>query len=133
MNAIKQVVDPFILMAHTAANPTREEWSQFTGALTENIKGFLIYTRGGSPSALQRKQMRLIMDVLKISETPSAVLTEANSARDAVTALNLFFGGTVKTFPPEALEEALLYIKAPPQQWPQLKQTLYNLTQKLDL
>jgi hypothetical protein len=133
MNLIQKITGQFFVAVHTAQNPTREEWDQFVGSIDSTVKGSLIFTMGGSPSALQRKQMRDAMAQFKIIDKPSAILTDSIIARTAITAINAFTGGTARAFPLNAVNEALLYIKAPLELWPQLKQTLREFQSELGI
>lgn len=123
-------VDKFVVGVHTSIAPTQEEWEQLLALAKvppDQHTGSLIYTEGGAPSALQRRQLRDVMIGNKIATQLSAVLTNSVIARTAITALNLFLNNRVRAFPLHAIDEGLLYIKAPPDLWPRLKQTLEEL------
>jgi hypothetical protein len=134
MNFSCQRVGQFVVGVHTSIHPTQEEWEQLLDLARvppEQHTGSLIYTEGGSPSALQRKQLRDAMVQAKIASQLSAVLTDSIIARTAITALNLFLGNRVRAFPSTAIDEGLTYIQAPLDVWPQIKQVLDELKLKV--
>src|SRR5690606_12922715 len=95
-NYLFRWVEGFLLAAHTATNPSHAEWGAMTTYVKslrpDQLKGTLVYTEGGSPNALQRKQLRDAFLQGRGVSPPSAVLTNSALARTAITALNLFLG-----------------------------------------
>ena len=124
-------VENFYVGVHTANTPFTQEWEAMISEINaRKFSGSLIYTEGGAPSALQRKQLR---DTIGQTPMNTAVLTNSSIARTAITALNLFMRNPVRAFPPNDLEAALQYVQAPPRLWPTMKQELYALKQQLGL
>ena len=136
MNLISRRVDLFIIGVHTAAPPSAAEWEQLLElgrCAPPGHLGTLIYTEGGSPSALQRKQLRETMTQSKLESQRTAVLTDSLIARTAITALNIFLGGTLKAFSPTAVEAALSYLEAPTKVRPLLIQALEEMKSELGI
>jgi hypothetical protein len=114
------------------SNPTKEEWDEMIQRLAPMIaelKGTVVYTLGGAPSATQRRHLRGLFD--KQTPPPAAILTESVVAQTAITALNLFFGGAFRAFSPQALKEALLFVKVPSSDWELIRQALIELSREL--
>jgi hypothetical protein len=124
--------DDILLLAQTKAPPSPGEWGSLLAGMRKPYRGALVYTEGGAPSALQRKQLR--DTVFRDGDIPpSAILTDSTVVRAAMTALNLFLGGRIKAFPYEEIEAGLRYIGAPEAQWPSLKQALAELRREIGL
>jgi hypothetical protein len=130
-NLVWAWVEDFHVGVHTATTPSAEEWDAMVADLkTRKMSGSLIYTLGGSPSAKQRKQLR---DTIGERAIYTAVLTDSAIARAAIVALNLFMRNPVHPFPPDELEQALQYTKAPPRLWTELKKALHSLKLQLNI
>jgi hypothetical protein len=131
-----QISDRFMIAVHNTLNAPTPDWNNYIEAILLSpvvVAGFLVYTEGGAPSAIQRKQLRDALIQRGNHTQPAGILTESIIARTAITALNLFLGGTVKAVPPHNIDEALTYIKAPPELWPQLKKTLDELKREIGI
>lgn len=125
-----------MIAVHTAEHPTATEWNEVIELTTQSpvkFAGSLVYTEGGSPSALQRKQLRDALVQSGSEKQLTAVLTESIVARTAITALNLFLGGTVKPFPPNEIEEALRYINTPSSLWKTMQDNLKEMKHALGI
>jgi hypothetical protein len=124
-------VEGFIITVHTEQAPSSQErTTMVSDPRLASYTGALIYTLGGSPGALQRKQLR---DAISSKETCAAVLTSSAIARAAITALNLFTRNAIRAFAPSDLEQALTHLKAPESLRPQLKTALAQLKQELQI
>lgn len=107
-----RVMESWLLTVYGAADPTDAEWA----VCAEKFKSMdlsqlrvLIYTKGGAPSAAQRKIMN---DVVNGRSFPTAVVSSNVVVRGITTAMS-WFNPKMKVFPPEELEEALEYIQVP--------------------
>jgi hypothetical protein len=108
--------DDFALVVHNATAPTTAEWDaliEYYKSFQPQIKGILVTTQGGSPSAVQRKQLRELFDPEKTPLPPTAILTNSALARVTITAFNLYFNNKMKAIDPSFPAEALLYLKIP--------------------
>lgn len=135
-NFVWRIVDGFHVDAFTKNNPTNEEWEEMVAEFTplaRQMKGTLVYTEGGAPTAVQRKLLRVVHEQNGSTIPLTAIMTESFAARAAMTALNLFFDNRFQAFAPGSIEEALLYLKAPTPRWPALVQHLRELCLVLGL
>jgi hypothetical protein len=113
--------------------PSREEWDDMVQKLTPligELRGTIVYTEGGSPSAMQRRHLR---NLFNQKSPPAAIITESIVAHTAITALNLFFSGSFRAFSPRSLREALLYVNAPSSSWDSIYKTFLELAQELGI
>jgi hypothetical protein len=127
------MVGEFYVGSHTKDPPSREEWETILQDCERyNPRAGLFYTEGGSPSALQRKQLT---DSLRRMKSPmkGAVLTESRIARVAITAINLFTRGASTAFAPREIDAALTHIGAPVEVWIDLKKALRELNRRLQI
>jgi hypothetical protein len=134
MNLVCERLEEFLVIVQTRNHPSNEEWARVLEAIcrgSEPIMGGLIFTEGGAPSALQRRQLRDTLVREKSEGQCTAVLTDSRVARMVVAALNLPLKNKIKAFAPQAEEEALLYIKAPPVLWSPLSQLLRELKTRI--
>jgi hypothetical protein len=128
MNHTGKIVHGFTVFVHSKINPSTEEWQatcQLLSSAGGQLKGSLVYTEGGSPSATQRKQLRDAYQ--RHTALPTAVMTESIVARTAITALNLFMTEKILPFPPSEIDNALRAIGAPEADWPDIKKALKEL------
>lgn len=91
--------------------PPEAEWQQYV-AVMKALQGpphrVLVFSAGGGPSALQRKDIEVVS---KEHGSPRvATVTGDRIARGIVTALGWIRGETFKAFPPEDLESACRFI-----------------------
>lgn len=119
-------------------NPKPNEMTEHVSELApigRRLKGFLVYTFGGAPNALQRKQLREgLQSVFGDNHPPSSiVMTGSVVVRTAITALNLFSGNRLKAFGFHELEEAFQYIKAPQEMWTDIKKNIDEMKAELGL
>lgn len=91
----------------------------------------LVHTEGGSPSALQRKQLREFVE--RHGAMRGAILTESVIARMAITAINLFSKGLSTPFAPSAIDDALVHLQTPKKDWAEAKAALAELKKELGI
>jgi hypothetical protein len=131
-NILFELVGKTIITIYGEAAPTNEEiekWISFAVERKGRFDGILGYSHGGSQTAIQRKRIREAFPTLP----PVAVITDSIAARMAVTAFNLFVDLKVKTFSPRELNDALLYLKTPPEERDAIKQALTRMQRELRL
>jgi hypothetical protein len=122
-------IEDYLVIAQTKMTPSRKEWSDLLDCMRRmNYRGALVHTEGGSPNALQRKQLR---DTVGNSEIYTAILTDSPIVRAAMTALNLFVKSPMRGFTPNDIEEALSYMQVPSRLRPDFQTTLATLKQQL--
>lgn len=101
------------LVAHGAQDPTDDEWAAFlhwTVELLNDPRPSIIYTRGGRPTALQRKQLAEVLQ--KRAAPRTAVLTDNTLVRTVVRLLS-WANPLLRAFPPDDIEAALTYLEVP--------------------
>jgi hypothetical protein len=132
-NLVWRIVEHIYVGVHNTQPPSQTEWDAMLADLARDgaIKIALIHSEGGSPSALQRKQLR---DVSReIGVLRGAVLTGSVVARAAITAINLFSKNFSTAFPPHEVDAALSHLEAPREHWPLLKKELAALKRELSI
>jgi hypothetical protein len=137
-NFLWKLVGTIHVNSMTKSNPTIAEWDEMLAEFQHQvshsqIQGILVYTEGGAPNALQRKRLRESHLTNGTTLPKSALLTNSLVARAAMTAINLFFDNKFKAFSPVAIDDALRYLGAPEQAWPELKRVLAKLTDELKI
>jgi hypothetical protein len=103
-------LDGIILEAHSSHPPSEAEWAEFLGlcaAQLSTVRGCLVVTDGGSPSAQQRGAL---MKLIKGRTLPTAVVTPSLLSRGAVTALS-WLGHAIRAFAPNELNAALDFVR----------------------
>lgn len=91
-NFVWQRVGDFYINVFGKNNPSNEEWESSnqefrTLGVWTSVKGILLYSEGGSPTGLQRKSARNLMESTNFTP-PSALLTNNTAVRLTLTALN---------------------------------------------
>lgn len=127
-------VGDYWISVHGESPVSTEDWERAMPDLKSHIpfKGSLVYTQGGSPTAVQRKQMRELYPQNE-AFPPTAILTDSVIARTAITALSVFIGNKVKGFPPPEVDAALTYIGAPASLCPEIKKALEELKAEMGI
>lgn len=109
---ILRTMGSLIVLVHSKNQPTEAEWN----ALLDVQRSMpdartLVVTDGGGPSNKQRMQINQI--IKETGKRPRvAVVSSSAFVRGIVSALN-WFNPEIKTFPPDALTEAIKYLEAP--------------------
>jgi hypothetical protein len=132
-NLAWRFVEDVYVGAHTAKPPSQPEWDSMLEQVLQNgrIRVGLIYTEGGSPSALQRKQLRDVTE--RLNMRGSAILTSSVVARAAITAINLFSKDFSAAFPPHHIENALRHLGVSVELWPTIKKELAAVKRELSI
>jgi len=108
-----ETIDRTCVVVHTADPPSQEEWDAFVEEVKRLLERVgaerarnLVFTKGGGPSFSQRQKVN---EVLKGRTPPAAVVTSNAFVRGIVAALAVF-NPKIKTFRPEAMDDALHYL-----------------------
>jgi hypothetical protein len=123
-------VGDFAIVVHSATAPSIAEWNavmEHYSSFAREMKGILVFTLGGSPSAMQRKQLRDVFEPAKIPLPPTVVLTDSTVARVAITAFNLFFDNRMKAIEPNKAQDALMHLRVPPALYAEMLKRLHTL------
>ncbi len=129
-------VGDFLLEVVSDVDVSDSDWSALLETLNRNrsrVKGVLVWTKGGTPSARQRSQLRDILDAG--SPVRAAVLTESKMVRVALTALNLFLENEARPrpFTLEELDDALAHLQLPRESWPQCHEAIMEMQRELGI
>jgi hypothetical protein len=125
-----------ILVIHNNINPSAFEWESMVEDMKKvgsKMRGVLVYTEGGSPNALQRKQLRDALNPDANEVAPMVILTTSVMARMAVTAFNLFFKNRLQAIEPSNYQEGFHYLGIAPSEWPKLITALDDLAKTITL
>lgn len=102
------------LVVHSSENPTDEEWSNYLDdmeAFLPRMRGVMVLTHGGGPTATQRAKFKTFWGSQKIDpEVRLAVLTSSVMVRGIVTAVTWFVKNPIQTFAPTSLDEAFTFL-----------------------
>jgi nucleoid-associated protein YgaU len=110
------MVDNFLISAYGENAPTEEEGRanlEFFKSLDLSKVKLLIFTRGGAPTAAQRKDFN---DALRGVQLVTAVVTDTNLVRGVVTALS-WFNPKISAFANSAVTDAFRYLEIPPSRY----------------
>jgi hypothetical protein len=102
---------------HGPLGPSDAEWQAYLDDITQHltsIKGVIVHTTGGGPSAAQRRAATEHWK--RVGETPRmAILTTSKVVRAMVETLGFFLGSNVRAFPFDAFDEAGRHLGLSPQ------------------
>jgi hypothetical protein len=105
-----------MLLAHGPNPPGDAEWAEYLRDLARWLPdsvGLLIVTTGGGPTSSQRRALREVAAAVPTATTPTAVVSSSRLVRGIVIAISLF-APSIRVFAPEALADALAYVKVHP-------------------
>jgi hypothetical protein len=134
-------VNAFIVVVHTKESPTDDEWKQYLdfcleiGGLQGTITRYLVITRGGAPTAKQRKQMHdLVSEALRRNPQvlKGAIVTPSTFVRGIVNAMSLV-EPVYRAFSPAEIARAYEYIGVPPGYIGELERMITSLEAELGL
>lgn len=128
-----EIVDGVLLVVHGHEPPTDEEWEAYLGqvklVVATGRPRAIAVTEGGAPSLSQRTQLNRI---LRGTRAVGAVVSESSLVRGIVTALSWFNRG-VRSFSPDALDDACAHLGLSDAQVHQLRGRLDALRESLGL
>jgi hypothetical protein len=114
-NMAFKIVDTWVLALHNSG-PPGATWNDYVTSLKKDVvqRGIdpatvrtLVYTDGGGPNPAERKAYNTVMRGLGTA----AIVTPSTFVRTIVTAFTLFTP-RMKSFAPDAILDAFLYLKA---------------------
>jgi hypothetical protein len=106
---VHEVFGDLLLVLHTAALPTDEEWRAYldTIANMQNHVRQLVFTDGGGPTTNQRAAL---VEVLRDKINTGSVISSNRIIRHVVTAINWLGPHNVRSFAPHELDRALEHL-----------------------
>lgn len=108
----------WVVVVHNEATPEAHEWNKYLEMSEKFVnltRGFLVHTAGGTPTALQRGQLKEIYVRAGRKPPITAVLGHHSPLlRVAVGAMGWVFPDSVKLHEIHELDEALKYLIKPP-------------------
>ena len=115
---------------------SNSDWGRLLADLEQGrarLKGVLVSTKGATPSAAQRLELRKILE--QGAPVPAAILSESPMVRMALFALNLFLENEARPrpFAPGQIDDALAHLKAPRELWPQFRQAIAEMQRALGI
>jgi hypothetical protein len=127
-------VDDFMVEVVSDGEIGKADWRLFLSDLAggrARLKGVLVLTKGGVPSAPQRAELRAVLE--KGSPPLAAILTDSQLVRMALTALNYFLEREERPrpFAPHQLDDALEYLRMPPALWPECRNAIEEMQREL--
>jgi hypothetical protein len=129
-------VGDFVVEVCGEGEISRAEWGALLADLGRNrarLRGVLVETKGGAPTASQREELRVVLE----QGTPllAAILTDSKVARLALTALNYFLTQEARPrpFAPQDLDDALEYLQMPRTLWLECRKALQAMHGQLGL
>jgi len=125
-NVAYKIIDSWLVAAYGADPLSEQEADEvlavFKGLDFDRMR-LLAFTRGGAPTAMQRKRLH---DVLDGKDFTTAVVTDVYFIRGIVTAMS-WFNKRIRVFPTSALEEAFRYLEIPSSQYDYFRQEATKL------
>lgn len=117
-----KTVGRLMIAVHTDVPPLDVEWEDYlitTANLTNKnlVDGLLVWTDGGSPTALQRTK---IHSVASVKTLPTAIVSGSTMVRGVVKAIS-WFGKEINSFSPRNIEKAFEYLKLSVSQWNEIE------------
>jgi hypothetical protein len=129
-NMVYTFVGNLVVMLHTKNTCGDAELGAYLAELAKrDVVGTRVFvlTDGGGLTAKQRKELN---DVLGGRQQMCAVVSNDAIVRGIVTAL-AWFNRSIKSFPPSQVEEALLYLKVPRDEFFQVQAQIKRLRAEL--
>jgi hypothetical protein len=123
-----------VILVHSKAAPSDKDWNKYVEFLKLQKKPetkILVVGKAGTPppSAAQRAKLTSVFGKVGV---PTAVLTDSQIARGAVTALNWIFPQKLSAFPTERLEDALAHLGLPVGFAPDIRKVINSLNAELE-
>jgi hypothetical protein len=130
-NMVHEVSGNLILVLHSSALPTDEEWRAYVQRVAKMPTEMrqLVLSDGGRPNAEQRSELD---EVLRTKYNIGAVVSSSGIIRHVVAAINWLGPHNLKSFAAHELNKALKYIRVTKHEAPQIMNRIAVLTTKLD-
>lgn len=122
-NATVRLIENTIVVVHTAAPPSMEEWSTYIDTVLDGGRAFggdltrcrqLVITDGGGPNSMQRAQAQKAAAQMNGALMPVAVVSASTFVRGIVTAFN-WFNMNLRAFSPSEVKAAFAFLELDPQ------------------
>src|SRR5262245_15636810 len=125
------VGENLVLVAHTRANPSDEEWARLVDELRTTLRQrgdlrTLVFTDGGAPSSGQRSALA---DLSKDRAFRIGVVSDAAIVRFVASSIALF-NRSIKTFSPANWRAALTHLSLSPSEITMTETALRDLVAK---
>lgn len=130
-NMVHEVFGDLLLVLHTEALPSRDEWQSYLNSLGEmsiEVRQ-LVFTDGGRPNSEQRAALH---EVLRDKHNTGSVISSSKIIRHVVAAINWLGPHNVQSFAASELDKALQYIRVTRGEAPQLMTRIAALSTKMD-
>lgn len=122
------LIDGVCINVHNHVPPRAEEWDvylEFRRQHQAEIRGILVLSEGGRPSAKQREQLR---DVLSEGPVPRvAIITQSQLVRNTAGLLTWFFKDRVRILMPREMDKAFEFLGVGPKNAERLHATISAL------
>lgn len=126
-----------VILVHGDTPPAADEWDTYIAFLGQQPAPktrILVYSRGGSPDAVQRKKIVQVGQAHYGGILPTAVMTDSPLARGAVTAITwLVTKNKMAAFPLTKLEEALAFLEIPSTMLAEVRATISRLESEMNV
>jgi hypothetical protein len=120
-----------LLVVHTSEAPTDDDWDAWLERMGQlDYKNILIVSRGGGPTATQRRKTNKFWVGKKVPKF--ALVTTSRFVIGIVKAFNWFLDDQLKPFHPDHLERAFEYIEVPEHERDALRMTAELLAKQLE-
>lgn len=129
--AISALPSVFVVV-HNQRDPTDGEWTDFVRLSTMPERAnrpTLVYSAGGRPTALQRKQLA---DAIPKRRVPPTVVLTENRLVQTVVRLMTWFNPDIRAFPIEDLDGALKYMGVAAHEAPLIREEIRALRLLVD-
>lgn len=103
------------ILIHGFQNPEQQEWDAYLTEMAplvrrDRLRGVLVRSPGGGPDPQQRRQ---IVELYRGKSIPVANVSDSAVTRAITTAIGWFYKGTMRSFSPCDLPQALEYLSVP--------------------
>jgi hypothetical protein len=103
------------ILIHDVHDPDQSEWDASLAAVepfvTSNaLKGVLVRSFGGGPNPHQRRQ---VIELYEGKQMPVANVSDSAVTRAITTAMSWFYRGTMRSYSPKDLPQAIRYLGIP--------------------
>jgi hypothetical protein len=138
-NATARLVDNIVLVVHTAAAPSNDEWKTYIDTVLDGGRRFggdlrqcrqLVLSDGGGPNSAQRQLAQKAAEQMNGAAMPVAVVSSSTFVRGIVTAFN-WFNMNMKAFHPGEARAVLDFLGIEPSMSQEITSQLDEIQQEL--
>lgn len=103
------------VLIHDVQDPDQPEWDMALAAVepfvkSNVLKGVLVRSFGGGPNPHQRKQ---VIELYEGKSMPVANVSDSAVTRAITTAMSWFYRGTMRSYSPKDMPQAIRYLGIP--------------------